>query len=258
MVKEGLTGDDVFSSGTSTFLNADGTAYEGDVDAHTHAGVPEPAWPTVDTAPLVNLINSLPHQRIERGTDISSLGPLHNLYIAANADPTVNSGVTITGMVYVEWPNDIKFSGSTTITGMIVFQPPPYEPGITDPATNSLTFCGAVASSGVENLPKTAEYQGLHDQTGSFLLAPDTDVVFNGAMGTINGTIYASTLDLNGATTGTIRGAILVDRRRLLTKLESVDLMFIVNDTTDEAAGLVFDEMKILAPVPSSFQELTP
>ncbi|MCG3181597.1 MAG: hypothetical protein BIFFINMI_03995 [Phycisphaerae bacterium] len=258
MTKDGLTGADVFNNTNSTFLSADGTTYDSNEDAHTHSGVPEPQWPTVDTAPFASLIAALPRTVVTSTTDTSSMSSLHNVLIKAGANPTFKSGVNIQGLIYIEWPNRVTFNGSATITGIIACQPPPYTPDVDDPATNLLRFNGAVTSSGVENLPDTAEYAGLRDKTGSFILAPDYETEFNGAMGTVNGTIYTSELDLNGKTTGTVRGAILVDRRRQFTKFDSVDLYFIKGGTDDVPAGLVFDKLKVLQLVPSSYQEITP
>jgi hypothetical protein len=62
---------------------------------------------------------------------------------------------------------------------------------------------------------------------------------------------------LNGATSGTIRGSIIVDRRSQLTKNGSVNLYFEVLDEYDNPAGLEFgDSGKVLTLIPDSYEEL--
>ena len=53
-------------------------------------------------------------------------GPLlKNVYISAKKDPTVLTNATLTGIIYVEWPQSIKFAENVTINGIIVYQKKP-------------------------------------------------------------------------------------------------------------------------------------
>lgn len=254
MVKEGVTPGDVFN-GSHEFLNAQTGTYESDPTDHVHSGIDEPEWPEVDTVIFKTLINTLPHTVIDSDrTDSSVTG---SVLIPANSDVQFNGGTTIEGLVYVEWPNDLRFNGGLTITGMIVFEKPPFTPDVDDQATNSLTFNGAVQAQGPENLPDTAAYAGLRDKVHTFLLAPDADVLFNGAFGNIVGSIYTSGLRFNGATSGTIRGSLIVDRRVELSKNGAMNVYFEVDEDAKDMAGLIFPSKKTLKLVPESYQELT-
>ncbi|MCG3181598.1 MAG: hypothetical protein BIFFINMI_03996 [Phycisphaerae bacterium] len=251
-VKAGVEAGDIFN-GSHRFLNAETGQYETDADAHVHAGITEPTWPEVDTETFANLITALPHTVVN--SNQNGVQDLHNVLIPANSNVRFNGTTTINGLVYVEWPNDIRFNGSLNITGMIVFEKPPFEPDVNAEPTNSLTFNGSINARGPDNLPDTAEYAGLRDKLHTFLLAPDTGVTFNGAFGNVVGSIYTSSLRMNGATSGTIRGSIIVDRRLEFSKNGSMNVYFEVQEGDEDMAGLQFPSNKVLKVVPSSYAE---
>lgn len=255
MVRPDVTAAQVVG-GAALFLNPVTGRYESNATAHVHAGITEPAFPRVNTAVYDALIAALPRTVINTMSDLTHVSSLHNTLIKAGTNPRFNSGLTITGLVYVEWPNNVTFGGSVNITGTIICQPPPFEPSIFAAPTNHMTFNGAVTSSGCENLPNTSEYAGLRDQKGMFLLAKDYEVLFNGAMGTVNGAVYASDLTMNGATSGTVRGSILVDRRVEFLKNGSTNLMFQANTDAQLPPGLEFDQFKTLHLQAGSYQEM--
>lgn len=256
MVKEGVTPSQVFN-GTRAWGPAGGNTFP-DTNAanHVHSGIDEPAWPTIDVSAFKTLINSLPKTTVTSSTNLNGVTSMRNVYIAPNANPRFNGGITLAGLVYVAYPNNVMFNGTMNITGTIICEPPPYEPSVTAAPNCSMTFNGSVSSSGVENLPNTAEYAGLRDKKGTFLIAKDYGVLFNGAMGIVNGTMYTSGLTLNGTTTGTIRGSILVDRRRTLLKNGSVNVTFEVNGDAQNPAGFHFSQTKKLVLRAGSYLEL--
>ncbi|MDD4889876.1 MAG: hypothetical protein PHU85_08075 [Phycisphaerae bacterium] len=255
MVKPDVTASQVVG-GSALFLNPETGYYESNAAAHVHSGVAEPQFPRVNTAVFDQLIATLPKTTITSESDLTHVSTLHNTLIRAGTNPRFQNGMTITGLVYIEWPNNVTFGGSVNLTGMIVCQPPPFEPSIYASPTNDMIFNGAINSSGAENLPDTPEYAGLRSQKGTFLLAKDYEVLFNGAMGTVNGSIYASDLTMNGATTGTVRGSILVDRRVEFVKNGSTNVMFQVSADAQLPSGLEFDQFKTLHMQSGSYQEL--
>ncbi|MDD4889875.1 MAG: hypothetical protein PHU85_08070 [Phycisphaerae bacterium] len=256
MVKPGVNVDDVFN-GSAAWGPPGGTSFpDTNADNHVFSGIDEPAWPEIDVAEFTSLINTLPKTTITSSTKLNGSVSMHNVYIAPNANPRFNGTATISGLVYIAYPNNVVFNGSTNITGAIICEPPPYEPSVTASPNCGMNFNGSITTSGVENLPDTAEYAGLRDKKGAFLIAKDYDVLFNGAMGIVNGTMYTSGLRLNGSTTGTIRGSILVDRQRILTKNGSVNVTFEVNADAQAPAGFRFTQSKRLVLRAGSYQEV--
>lgn len=256
MVKEGVRASDVFN-GSVAWGPPGGSSYPDTIASnHVHSGIDEPAWPDIDVSEFTTLINTLPKTTVTSSTNLNGVTSLHNVYIQPNANPRFNGGVTITGLIYVAWPNNVTFNGAMNLTGLIICQPPPYEPSVTAAPNCSMTFNGALTSNGVASLPDTAEYAGLRDKTGTCLIAKDYDVRFNGSMGFLNGTIYTSGLTLNGSTAGTVRGSIIVDRRRTLSKNGSMNLFFEVSAESQNPAGFQFARTKTLGLRAGSYEEV--
>ena len=76
-------------------------------------------------------------------------------------------------------------------------------------------------------------------------------------MGTVNGSIYASTLRMNGSVTGTVRGSMLADRRTELQENGSANITFLVDPKSQNPSGLQFNQDKTLTFQPGSYTELT-
>lgn len=127
-----------------------------------------------------------------------------NLRIPAGANPTFAGNTILNGVVYIESPNKVTFSGNTTVCGVIVAE----QPAIENLSANSIDFIGNLSASGVENLPASAEFDGLHSKTGSFLLAPGCGVVFTGNFNTLSGAIVTGQCTFSGNANGTVRGGL--------------------------------------------------
>jgi hypothetical protein len=162
-------------------------------------GAPEPDWPIVDISSFT------PYATQTRTSGASGNITLSNIKIPPNTNPTFSGNTTINGVIYVQSPNRVTFSGNLTITGLIVCD----EPAIDDLANNSLSFSGNVTINGVQSLPAGSQYDGLRNQTGSFLLAPGFAVSLSGNSTTINGCLVADQFTFSGNSTARIKGGIV-------------------------------------------------
>jgi hypothetical protein len=126
-----------------------------------------------------------------------------NIRIPPNTNPSFGGGVTMNGVVFIETPNLVTFTGHVSITGIIVG-----DGDVTDNSgTNRIDFLGTVDSSPVTSLP--AQFGGLREETGTFLMAPGFSVSFSGDFETINGAIAANGITFSGNAGGTIEGSVL-------------------------------------------------
>ncbi|MHC4721553.1 MAG: hypothetical protein ACYS6I_02470 [Planctomycetota bacterium] len=134
-------------------------------------------------------------------SSVSTNGNLsfENIRIVSSTNPTFNGNITITGIVYIDSPNLVIFSGNTTITGMIVAEGDLDAPNSQD----QLRFDGNLSCQDVSQLPQTSQFDGLRDETGTFILAPGFDLSFSGNFNTINGAIAASGVRFTGNARGT-------------------------------------------------------
>ena len=130
---------------------------------------------------------------------------LDNVRIAAGTNPKFTGNVTVRGVMYIEQPNVVEFAGNANIIGVIVG-----DGDITDNSgTNQVNFTGTVNSTSVKDLPADSQFDGIRDETGTFLMAPGFSVSFGGNFGTLNGCIVANGVKTYGNAGGTIAGSIL-------------------------------------------------
>ena len=126
-----------------------------------------------------------------------------NVRIPPNTNPSFGGGVTMYGIVFIETPNLVTFTGHVTITGIIVG-----DGDVTDDSgTNRIDFLGTVASNPVTDLPES--FGELREETGTFLMAPGFSLSFGGDFATINGAIAANGITFSGNAGGTIEGSVL-------------------------------------------------
>jgi len=161
---------------------------------------PDHEWPDVDTAHFEQYVQST-----YTGNGREEDGTYTNIRIPPNTNPTFNGNTNLYGVIYIESPNQVTFNGNANICGIVVCE----EPAVENFDTNSLTFNGNLTASGVEYLPSDPSYDGLRDETGTFLLAPGYSAKFNGNFSTVNGYIAAGQLDFTGSASGTVRGGVL-------------------------------------------------
>ena len=171
------------------------------VAEHIHFGVEAPEFPELDVAPLAALATNV----VDGSTDTVSPGQTFtNIRIAAGTDPSFGSDTVINGVVYVEAPNLVSFTGHAQINGMIVTE----DKGLPIEQCQ-LSFAGTVEAAGVEALPDTEEFALVKQHTGTFVLAPGFGATFAGNFSTVSGTIAADQLTFSGTSEGVIRGSVI-------------------------------------------------
>lgn len=173
-----------------------------------------------------------------------------NVRIPANTNPTFST-VTFRGIVFIEAPNVVTFTGNVTITGIIVG-----DGDLSDNSgTNQIIFAGTVDSYSVTDLPEDdPQFEELRNETGTFLMAPGFSVSFGGNFNTLNGAIAANGIEFFGNAGGTVDGSIINYSDSPMTLTGNSDLFFNRSGTDQMPAG--FGPEIILYYVPSSYSEV--
>ena len=168
---------------------------------HVEVGVPETTFPIPDAGHFAQYVP--PVANIDSTTDLSTMTTLSNVRIAAGTNPTFSADTQINGVLFIEQPNVVNFTGNADITGVIVG-----DGDYTDNSgTNQITFNGNVSSSSVTELPES--FGSLREDTGTFMMAPGFAVSMGGNFGTLNGAIAANGVNFFGNAGGTIGGSVL-------------------------------------------------
>ena len=143
---------------------------------------------------------------VDSGTDTSS-GSFTNIRVRAGTNPVFGNGVTIQGVMYVEAPNVVQFTGEANITGVIVSQ----DPGeAAPPGVNHISFKNNLTLHGVDQLPAVPEFAELRGMAGSAFLLPGFTLEFKNNFTAISGTIAASEIITKNNLDGTVYGSIVV------------------------------------------------
>ena len=85
------------------------------VDNHVSFGVPPSEFPEPDPGQFESFVTPL-----DPNIDTSADATLENIRILANTNPTFSGQVTLKGIVYIETPNVVEFTGGADITGIII------------------------------------------------------------------------------------------------------------------------------------------
>jgi hypothetical protein len=172
-----------------------------------------------------------------------------NIHILGGTNPVFNSK-TLRGVIFIEAPNIVQFGGNTTIIGIIVGN------GSTavDSPTNQIVFDGTVQSSPVTDLPQESQFDGLHEETDTFILAPGFGLSFTGNFGTLSGAIAGNGLTFTGDAGGTINGTVINYSDQIPMDLSGNNsLQFNRSGSTKVPAGFIPDI--VLHYDPDSYSE---
>ena len=209
---------------------------EGGVDAiinHVEVGVDPTEFPAPNPGHFEQFLNGDIIDSNNLAT-YSGNATLNNVTIAAGTNPTFDGSTVINGVLYIEQPNVVTVKGGATINGVIVGNG-----DVTDNSgTNQIIFEGSVNSSSVAALPQTEEFAGLHDETGTFVMAPGFSVSMGGSFGTLNGCIACNGFRTYGNAEGTIGGSIINYSPETMN-LAGNDLIFNRSGITEIPAGFV-------------------
>jgi len=215
------------------------------INNHVSFGVPPSEFPEPDPSQFESFVTPL-----DPNIDTSADATLENIRIAANTNPTFSGQVILKGIVYIETPNVVTFTGGADITGIIVG-----DGDIQDNSSvNQIIFRGNVDSHPITELPMEEQFNGLHDQTGTFVMAPGFHVSFGGSFSTLCGAISGNGVEFFGNAGGTINGSVINYSDEKMTLSGNSDLYFNRSGTTEVPAGFVPEI--VLEYDPSSYSEL--
>jgi hypothetical protein len=192
-------------------------------------GAAEPEWPQVDITDFKQYATN-----VYSGSGSGNL-TLSNIRIPPNTNPTFSGNLTVRGVVYIQSPNKVTFSGNCTLIGCVVAD----QPAADNLNANQIKFTGNLSTAGVENLPADAQYDGLRDLKGSFLLAPGYSAQFTGNFNTVNGCMVASEFKFTGNAGGTVKGGIVNLRDSSLQLTGNARLVIDREHAEAEPAGIV-------------------
>jgi hypothetical protein len=213
---------------------------------HVSIGESPPEFPPPNPAAFegyaVNILDS--------STDTSVDATFDNIRIAADTHPVFTGDVTLRGVVFIETPNIVTFAGGTTITGIIVGNG-----DCTDnSATSQINLLGTVQSSPISELPVEEQFVGLHDQTGTFILAPGFHVAFGGNFNALSGAIAGNGIEFFGDAGGTINGTVINYSDQTMNLSGNNNLYFNRSGNTEIPAGFIPEI--VLAYDPNSYAEV--
>lgn len=210
-------------------------------------------FPEMDPTPFIDFVNSpsAASHVLDANDNTSSDASYSNLIIPAGMNPTFSGHSTLEGVVYIQNPNVVTFTGGTTITGIIVTDGSPDD----DSGTNQIDFQGNVTSYPVTSLPEGAQFDFVRDQTGTFMMAPGFHAAFGGSFETaLSGAIAANGIEFYGNAGGTIYGSILNYSDTEMVLSGNSDLYFNRSGLTEVPAGFVPE--LILYYNPSTYAEV--
>jgi hypothetical protein len=212
---------------------------------HIKAGVDVPDFPEPVTATFAPYAVNI----VDANTDTSSDATFENIRILPNTNPDFTGQSTLKGVIFIETPNVVTFTGGVDMTGIIVG-----DGDWTDNSgTNQIIFRGNVDSTSVSELPAEAQYAGLHDETGTFVMAPGFHVGFGGSFSTLAGAIVGNGVEFFGNAGGTINGSIINYSDETMTLSGNADLYFNRSGLTEVPAGFV--PTIVLQLTPTSYSE---
>ena len=217
------------------------------IDNHVEFGVPPVEFPE----PNPYQFESYAINVIDANTDTTANATFENIRIPAGLNPHFSGQTTLMGVIFIETPNVVTFSGTVDMTGIIVGDGSQAD----DSGTNQLIFLGNVGSQSVSELPAESQYDGLHEQIGTFIIAPGFAVSFGGNFSTLSGAIAGNGIHFFGDAGGTINGSIINYSSEEMTFSGNSDLYFNRSGLEDVPAGFVPEI--ILAFDASSYREPT-
>jgi hypothetical protein len=169
--------------------------------------IPAPEFPTIDPTPFTSYLTG--KETLITG-NVS--GPaLSNIRVKAGCNAQFSGG-TIDGVVLIEAPNQITFSGGCVIRGVVVVANPEEAT-----STNKIVFSGGSSILGVEALPDVDPYKPLRLLTGSALLAPTFAVTMSGGSSSFGGSVVCKSMVGSGGSGGSVAGTVILTGNSLLT-----------------------------------------
>ncbi len=209
------------------------------VGNHVTFGADAVEFPTPDPTQFERFATNI----VDSSVSTNGNRSFENIRIIASTDPVFNGNIDITGVVYIESPNHVVFSGSTIIIGVVVTEGDLDAPNSED----ILDFSGNLNCQSVSQLPQGSQFDELREMTGTFILAPGFRVSFSGNFETMTGVIAASGITFGGNARGTITNSVINYSDSPLTITGNSDVIIDRSNSVSNPSGfgssieLVFD-----------------
>ncbi len=202
-----IAGDDVSianplgTASVDTDATIGGESGQAAIDNHVTIGADAIEFPTPDTSIFEPYATTI----IDASSDTTGNDTLENIRILPNANPNFSGTIVVNGVVFIETPNQVTFSGNSTMTGVIVTNGDMDSPNGTD----CINFTASVDTLSVSYLPADPNFDGLRDMAGTFILAPGFELNFGGSFDTINGAIAGNGINFSGSAGGTFTNSLI-------------------------------------------------
>jgi Tfp pilus assembly protein PilX len=171
------------------------------IDNHVEFGAPPTEFPEPNPSHFETYATNI----VDSNTDTSSDATFENIRISAGTNPTFSGNVTLKGVVFIETPNVVEFTGDANLTAIVVGN----GDWTDDSETNRISFLGNVDSYPVSDLPDEEQFEGLENETGTFVIAPGFHVSFGGNFSALSGAIAGNGIEFHGNAGGIINGSII-------------------------------------------------
>jgi len=197
------------------------------IDNHVTIGASYTDFPVPNPGAFENYVENI----FDPYTDTTTNLTLENIRIPADTNPHFSGHVILKGIIFIESPNIVEFTGNADIIGIIIG-----DGDLNFPSDeNQLNFRGNVDSRSVSELEE--EFGDIRQETGTFLLAPGFSASFGGSFETLNGVIAASGIEFFGNAGGTINGSVINYSETPMSLDGSVDMVFNNFELTENPAG---------------------
>ncbi len=216
------------------------------IDNHVTFGVPPSEFPE----PVPSYFEAYATNIVDSNTDTSADATFENIRILPATNPNFSGHVTLKGVVFIETPNVVTFTGGASVMAVIVGNGDIQD----NSKTNQINFVGNVSSLPVSSLPDEPQFEALRDETGTFVMAPGFGLSFGGGFDALCGAIAANGVEFYGNAGGTINGSVINYSDEDMTLTGNSDLYFNRSGITEAPAGFVPEI--ILEYDPGSYSEI--
>ncbi|MEN6424540.1 MAG: pilus assembly PilX N-terminal domain-containing protein [Phycisphaerales bacterium] len=198
---------------------------------HVKIGVDACEFPEMNPAEFTSYATNV----LTPAMDTSADATYENLRIPAGMNPSFSGQATLKGVIFIEAPNVVTFSGGVDVTAIIVTNGDETD----NSGENQIVFTGNVTGHPITDLPQTAQFTGLHEKIGTFIMAPGFHVGMGGSFSTLSGAIAANGIQMWGNAGGIIQGSIINYSEVQMTLQGNTDLYFNRSGLTEVPAGFV-------------------
>ncbi len=202
-------------------------------EPYTTIGVAPAEFPEMVPSQFADLVTLT---EIDPNVDTTADATLENIIIPADLNPTFSGHATLKGLIWVEPPNVVTFTGGADVTAIIVGN------GDADDnsGVNRIDFQGNVDGEDIATLPETeTQFAGLRDSSGTFIIAPGFHVSFGGSFDALCGAIAANGIEFYGSAGGVIQGSIINYSDNEMSLSGNSDLYFNRSGVDEVPAGFV-------------------